>query len=283
MAKLRLPSGRMTRRRFLAGAGGVAAAAVGVEGLLLEPNRLAVTDLTIGAAARPSDTPLRAAVLTDLHLHSIGRLERAVSKAVALSEPDLVIIIGDAIDRADALPVLADFLSLLPAKTPKYATLGNWEHWCGVSLARLAATYGRASVRLLVNESAEIPHRGQVGVLVGVDDLVGGAPDLRRARRGHEDGTDALLLSHCPAYRDSLGAAGSAFSAVLSGHTHGGQIALGPWAPFRPKGSGHYVSGWYRGGGPDLFVSRGIGTSVIPVRLGSVPEVVRLEWFLKSV
>lgn len=61
---------------------------------------------------------------------------------------------------------------------------------------------------------------------------------------------------------------------VLSGHMHGGQVRLLGWAPMRPPGSGDYVAGWYRGpGAPPMYVCRGVGTSVLPVRIGARPEV----------
>jgi predicted MPP superfamily phosphohydrolase len=67
---------------------------------------------------------------------------------------------------------------------------------------------------------------------------------------------------------------------MLSGHTHGGQIAPFGLAPFRPRGSGRYVSGWYRDAVPALYVSRGIGTSVIDARYRAVPEVPVFDWEL---
>ena len=63
------------------------------------------------------------------------------------------------------------------------------------------------------------------------------------------------------------------FSLCLSGHTHGGQITFAGWAPFRPVGSGHFVRGFYDVPGCRLYVSRGLGTSVLPFRWGSAPEI----------
>ncbi len=60
---------------------------------------------------------------------------------------------------------------------------------------------------------------------------------------------------------------------MLSGHTHGGQLSLFGFAPLRPNGSGRYVSGWYRDGAIALYVSRGLGVSILPVRIGVVPEI----------
>jgi hypothetical protein len=67
---------------------------------------------------------------------------------------------------------------------------------------------------------------------------------------------------------------------LLAGHTHGGQVAPFGLALTLPSGSGRYVAGWYRDAGPPMYVSRGIGTSLIPVRLGATPELVRFEWQL---
>ncbi|MCK5075659.1 MAG: hypothetical protein KAR38_04750 [Calditrichia bacterium] len=67
---------------------------------------------------------------------------------------------------------------------------------------------------------------------------------------------------------------------MLSGHTHGGQITFFGLAPILPRGSGKYVSGWYEKEKIKLYVSRGIGTSVIPFRFMSLPEIVCLDWAL---
>jgi predicted MPP superfamily phosphohydrolase len=56
-------------------------------------------------------------------------------------------------------------------------------------------------------------------------------------------------------------------------YTHGGQVSLLGIRPFMPPGCGDYVQGWYRERGPDLYVSRGIGTSILPIRIGARPEV----------
>lgn len=54
------------------------------------------------------------------------------------------------------------------------------------------------------------------------------------------------------------------------------------WAPLRPPGSGRYVNGWYRERKPHLYVSRGIGTSVLPLRFGAPPEVACFDWQLHA-
>ena len=64
------------------------------------------------------------------------------------------------------------------------------------------------------------------------------------------------------------------YDLCLAGHTHGGQLAVGGWTPIRPVGSGRFVAGFYDVLGCSHFVSRGAGTSVLPLRLGARAEVV---------
>lgn len=267
---------RLSRRAFLgaAGAGGLGLGALALEGFVLGPHRLRVSHEVVGAPDGGT-AGLRLAVLADLHLDQVDPFLEGVAEAVTTARPDTVLLVGDSIDRADRLPVLRDFLALLPHGVPRYATLGNWEYWSGVDLGALGATYESGGVRLLVNEAAVL---APGAVVYGLDDSLTGRPSI--------DGLNAvpdgqvLLLSHCPEYRDRLDPGiADRIAAVLSGHTHGGQVALGRWAPVLPPGSAGYVSGWYRDGGPDLFVTRGIGTSLVPVRLGSPPEVVVVDWY----
>lgn len=266
----------MDRRRFLATlAAGSAGVGLGLQGSWGEPNRLEVTRHELRTASPPSArfSPLTVVQVSDLHLRSLRPFHRRIARAVAEARPDVVLLTGDTVDREDALPLLDRFLAMLDARLPKFAILGNWEHWSGVSLDELARVYERWNCRLLVNES--VVHRGLT--LTGVDDSTGGEPGLAAALRGVEPSPAHLLLAHSPGFRDRLGEvelAAYPFAAMLSGHTHGGQLALNGWAPLLPPGSGRYARGWFRDGdGPPLYVSRGLGTSVIPLRLGAVPEV----------
>lgn len=283
----------LSRRHFLLG-GAAAVVALAVDGVLIEPNWIAVTRHTIGSLA-PGAAPLHLVQLTDLHLHSVGGHEERVAAAVHALDPDVLVLTGDSIDRADGLAALRDFLALLPNRAVKVATLGNWEHWAGVDLDVLRRTYAAAGVQLLVNRSLRVTHWGRAVLISGVDDSTAGRPDVREALRGEEPAANQLLLAHSPLFRDQLLArngslivrgedfAGHSPSFMLSGHTHGGQVTLFGWAPLVPPGSGRYVRGWYRDPGrPPLYVSRGIGTSLVPVRLFATPEVASFQWHLRA-
>lgn len=286
---------RITRRRFLAG--GALGLAVTAAGVVYDTGRVTVTRnvLLDPADPRRMERPLRLVQLSDLHLRDFDDHARAVVNRVNSLDPDVVVFTGDSIDQPDALAILQAFLAGLSPRAEKFAVLGNWEHWARVDLNDLRATYASAGCRLLVNESIALNHSGHPVLITGLDDSTAGSPDLAAALSGRAPAANHVVLAHSPAYRDVLvNAAGTARSGevamfsghpitcVLSGHTHGGQVNLLGWAPLRPPGSGRYVSGWYRESWPQLYVSRGIGTSVAPIRLGAPPEIAHFEWHMSD-
>jgi predicted MPP superfamily phosphohydrolase len=263
-----------SRRSFLFAAGAGAVALAGVRAFLWEPRRLTITRHRLGTG----DRTIRVAQLTDLHIQRLGDYEADVARETMALAPDVIVITGDAIDNGERIAVLDEFLALLDPATPKYAIMGNWDHWAGVTAAQLRAVYERHGCRLLVNQSVIHAHNGLAVRLTGVDDLVSGVPSLDHVTPG--DGEVAhILLAHCPAYREyAERAAPGRFTAMLSGHTHGGQVRVLGIAPILPRGSGGYVSGWYREADRlPLYVSRGIGTSGIHARFFAPPEVALFE------
>src|SRR6478752_6776428 len=168
---------RLSRRQWLAAAGCGVVAAVGSDGWLVEPNRTIVTSHSLLAGGNDGSTT-RIVQLTDLHLHDVGHHVRAVAAQTTALRPDLIALTGDSLDRNDALPLLGEFLELLPSETPKVAVLGNWEHWAGVDTSELRSLYDRYHCRLLVNESTSFTLRGRSLAFTGLDDFVGGTPNL---------------------------------------------------------------------------------------------------------
>lgn len=279
---------RMSRRRFVALAGGGAVAALAGDAWLIEPRWVQFTHHAVNARTSAEQRAVRFVQITDLHLQQVGRMHRWIAAEVNRLAPDFIVLTGDSVDRADKLGELRSFLSMLDRATPKYAILGNWEHWSRVNLDQLDSLYRAASCWLLINDHAVHETGGRAVRITGMDDLIGGRPNSRKAMGGTADADAHLVLAHCPKHRDVLDRvevpiavekpAPSTFFAdatlVLSGHTHGGQVNLFGWAPMVPKGSSAYVRGWFREPGkPPMYVCRGIGTSVVPVRLGARPEV----------
>jgi uncharacterized protein len=218
----------------------------------------------------------RVVQLSDLHIQRFDVAEKAIAKQVQGLRPDLVLLTGDAIDKADALPFLQSFLAAL-GSVPVVAVPGNWEHWSGVDFTALETVFlNQPNGKFLLNQQQSFTAKGRTVHLVALDDFTAGQPDaqLLTTSQPHEP---SILIQHSPGFFDQAEVRrrmqSQRFSLCLSGHTHGGQITLAGWAPFRPVGSGQFVSGFYDVPGCHLYVSRGLGTSVLPFRWGSAPEI----------
>ncbi|HRK32182.1 MAG TPA: metallophosphoesterase [Tepidisphaeraceae bacterium] len=244
--------------------------------LLVEPNCVEVTYHGESPGGRP---PIRIAVLSDLHLDGVGYRERVVIDQLRAVRPDILILAGDVVDEPDDLPALRTLLSQFDVPHA-VAILGNWERWGDVPLEQLHTLYRDHNVALLVNTGVQFPVDGRQVRLLGLDDATAGTPRLDLAIRGQEavDAELMILVQHSPGFFAAKSADAElpdkALDLCLSGHTHGGQITLLGWAfgPL-PPGSGPFVAGRYETAACPLYVSRGIGTSVLPVRIFARPEI----------
>jgi predicted MPP superfamily phosphohydrolase len=220
-----------------------------------------------------SGKTIKLAQLSDLHISKIGTIERKTLEQIKKLQPQIILLSGDVIDRHDSLPALKSFLTQLPPAI-KVAILGNWEHWSGVDLKALAALYADNDVTLLINQCASMSEHGIRLSIAGFDDYTAGQPDVDRALSSCSREDPIIIAEHSPGLFDeppSPGMSRPAFS--LAGHTHGGQLAIGNKAIFTPRGSGRFVAGWYSTQWGDLYVSKGVGTSVLPLRIGARPEI----------
>ena len=243
---------------------------------LVEPNWVAVTHHGKSPAGR---SPIRIAVLSDLHLDGVGYRERVVIERLREVRPDILVLAGDVVDEPGDLPALRTLLSQLDV-AHAVAVLGNWEYWGDVPIEQLHALYREHKVELLVNAAVQYSVDGHAVRLVGLDDATAGTPRLDLAIRGPEETAAGLtiLVQHSPGFfaakSAGVGLPNKAFDLCLSGHTHGGQITLFGWAfgPL-PPGSGPFVAGQYETAACPLYVSRGLGTSLLPMRLFVRPEL----------
>ncbi|HEY6852761.1 MAG TPA: metallophosphoesterase [Gemmatimonadales bacterium] len=266
---------RISRRRFLGITGTTVAAALG-EGFLREPTAIAVSrhDLVVPGLA-PALAGLRVACLSDVHLHGgVSRAARAASERLAHERPDVVVLAGDVCNRRSDLPHLSAWAREARGTRATFATLGNWEHDAGIDRATAAGAYGRSGVELLYNSRGRVVVGGAALTIVGIDDPVLGEPDVAAAVATLAAGDPALWVVHAPGFVDTIprGVYPQPL-AVLAGHTHGGQVRLPFWTPYTPEGSGRFVAGWYRDTLAPLYVTRGIGTVVLPARFCSPPEL----------
>ena len=245
-------------------------AAIGY-GFGVSPHDVEVTNHDL--RANPEIPAIRIAQLSDLHITSQGLREAAIAEQLQIIHPDLIVLSGDVIDRHDTLPILDQFLSTL-GTTNKVAILGNWEHWSDVDFDALSSVYQRHNVRLLINTRTIYNIHSRVLHVAGMDDFTAGQPDRKLMLPPAQDGT-TVLIQHSPGWFEHPDARQSNGHAdlCLSGHTHGGQVALMGMPLWTPRGSGSYSAGFYQAPGCKLYVSKGLGTSILPVRLGAKPEI----------
>ena len=223
--------------------------------------------------------PIRVAQLSDLHLNEIGHREHRIAQELERIKPHIVVLSGDVIDQADALPVLDAFLGMLGDST-KLAVLGNWEYWSGVNLTDLRYLYEeKHGVDLLVNQEIIYKIGSRRIRFVGLDDFTAGKPELGFAADGIGR-VMTVLVQHSPGWFESAAAKTSKtrYDLCVSGHTHGGQVTLFGLVLYTPPGSGSYKAGFYKTASCDLYVSKGLGTSVLPFRLGARPEIAVFEF-----
>lgn len=239
------------------------AVAVALYAWAIEPNWLEVTHHSV---ILPVSSPVTVAQISDLHIHRIGPLEEAVIQAVVDEHPDLIVLTGDLYDTEGGKAAAEAFVKRLSAPLGVWYVPGNWEHWTNPQ--RTDGFLGGDGAKTLFNDGARL--REDLW-LVGFDDALAGAPQLENGLANVPAGAVTIGLFHSPAF---FAHAQSRISLALAGHTHGGQVRV-PWwgAPWLPPGSGPYVAGWYDGEASRMYVSRGIGTSILPIRFACRPEV----------
>jgi predicted MPP superfamily phosphohydrolase len=236
---------------------------LGTYAFWIEPNWIEVTHHNVSA---PLSRPVKIAHLTDIHTSGLGRRELKMLQLLEAEQPDLIVITGDSINVTADYPGLRDVLIRLHAPLGVWLVRGNHEDWWPVK--NESEFYQSTGVKLLLNSSSRV--RDDMW-LVGFDDLFAGSPDLSKAFAGVPDAVYKIAMFHSPTYFDQV--AGRC-NLALAGHTHGGQVRLPLIGPlWLPPFSGEFVGGWFERQGTRLYVSRGVGTSVVDVRFLSRPEI----------
>jgi predicted MPP superfamily phosphohydrolase len=221
---------------------------------------------------------LRIVHLTDIH-HSLFTPLEDIERAVHLANrlrPDLIALTGDYITLSSSyIWPAARALGKLRARLGVFAVLGNHDFQVGAEEITRALRVQR--IRVLRNAHFALRARSATLWMVGVDDLWWGADDLPAALRAVPARDPRILLCHNPIGIRQAAEYGIDF--VLSGHTHGGQLRLPVVGSLygRSKLGTRFVEGWNRLDGTQIYVSRGIGKVLLPVRLGCPPEIACLR------
>jgi len=240
--------------------------------------RITITEQRLWLAGLPQCfRGFRIVQLSDIHHSLFVPLDHvaAVVEATNLLQPDLVALTGDFVtySRASIEPV-AEVLGTLRANAGVVAVLGN--HDFRVGAAPIVKALRRRRINVLRNRHILLHRRGETLPIAGVDDYRYGA-DINKAMHGIPRDAATVLLAHNPRL---IGlAAFHGVSLMLSGHTHGGQVNLPLLGSIygRSPEQLRFKIGWDRLGSTQIYVSRGIGTVVLPWRLRCPAEIPHLE------
>lgn len=230
---------------------------------IIEPQWIEVTEHSIYA---PVERDLKLVQISDLHTNGLGRIEKKVIELVNELSPDLIVLTGDVSSPGGTFEKYKEVLARFRAQLGVYFVPGNWEYWAPPGdLNELLVSAGLVD---LTNKNVQINKKLWI---VGFDDALEGNPRENEALKDIPVDAFKIGLFHSPVYFESIH---EKLNVALSGHTHGGQVRI-PLVPalWLPDGSSGYVNGWYSKGKSKMYVSRGIGTSVLPFRLFCRPEI----------
>jgi len=232
------------------------------------PADFEVTTHDVGSASR---SKVRVVQISDLHIQHFGERESRLALSILDLKPDVITFTGDIIDDPKNQQPLESFLGALES-VPRVAVLGNWEYWSGIDIGWLRKIYESSpNSHLLINQTALVAIRDREFKFVGLDDFTAGKPKTSLIQRP-TIGSTTIVLQHSPGiFHQTTGS--SKDQVCLSGHTHGGQVTFYGRALWTPPGSGDFLAGWYATAECKLYVSRGIGTSILPIRLSARPEI----------
>lgn len=255
-------------------------------GFWLEPQRLVVTRAELELPGWPRElSGLRVALLSDLHVGSPFWDLQALSRLVARTNaehPDLILLAGDyqINDVPGGVFVGPDDIAhgLAPLRAPLgvFAVLGNHDWWNDGERTRRA--FEANGIKVLEESSQRIERSGKSFLVVGLADQITRPSDPQAALSALPSHVPTLLLVHEPDVFETFPRLGLSPTLTLAGHTHGGQV----WLPLLgrrvvpSKFGERYAYGHVTENGRHLYVTSGVGTSVMPVRFLVPPEIAML-------
>ena len=255
--------------------------ALGVWAFLIEPNQLVTDHVTIVLpASSTASQPIRIAAIGDIHAGSpfinAAKL-RQIVEVTNNQHSDLIVLLGDYMVRKGLVQrpmdpeIIASVLKDLHAPLGVFAVLGNHDNWFNGE--RVMRAFESNGIDVLDNEVRELKRAEHSVWLVGLADAWTGRHNVAGALNQVPPGASIILLTHNPdIFRDQIP---DRVQLTLAAHTHGGQVNL-PFAGrlIVPSQYGQeYAAGIVKEKGRTMFVTTGIGTSILPVRFRVPPEI----------
>ena len=258
----------------------IVAVALALWGFWLEPASLRVATHRLSLPHWPAAcADLSIAVISDLHVGSpfngVAKLERVVAETQN-AKPDLVLLAGDFVIQGVrggqfvAPEVTSAKLGELAAPLGVFAVLGNHDWW--LDGPRVRHAFETSRIPVLENRAVELRRGDCAFWLAGIGDFWEGRPDINGTLENVPPDAPVLVLTHNP---DVFPDVPERVALTIAGHTHGGQVRVPLIGrPIVPSAHGErYAIGTVVEGGRHLFVTPGVGTSILPVRFLVPPEI----------
>lgn len=210
--------------------------------------------------------------ITDLHTVRMGWREQLTIRDLKRIKPDLIIMTGDYVESNTDFDQLEELLTEIDKIAPTIASLGNNDYCCK---ERVEAAFAETQITLLENQAAVLTDGADSVYVIGLEDNFTWRDDYFAATDGVPPGAPRIVLGHAPAIAEKIDPDG--VQLILTGHLHGGQILVPFYGPLARNtvcfATKMYTAGLYHVDGMNLYSNRGIGTSVVPLRFLSRPEI----------
>lgn len=218
--------------------------------------------------------------ISDLHNAEFGYDNEKLINKINELKPDMIVVTGDIVDSNHTdIDIAISFVNQAAKIYPVYYVTGNHEYWLSKDdQTRLIHGIVQAGGIILDNENVDISVGNSNFCLIGLDENSLTSNTLKNMMEKIENSNLSVVLAHEPQYLSQYALTGC--DLVLAGHAHGGQFVLpflgavvAPDQGFFPQ----YTSGKHQEKQTTMYISRGLGNSIIPVRLFNAPEIVCIE------
>lgn len=247
----------MTRRRFLCLALAAIPGVSATHAIAYDRERLKVNTVSLNRGS----AECRYIHFSDLHFTGDSPLTQKVIEEFRILKPNFACFTGDLIESEGHKRGAFAFISALGC--PVYGIPGNHDYSCNVPFAEFARAFAATG-------GAWLEDRGILAAKGGVE--IFGLAGMSARTVGRPKAEHRILLTHYPLAVDAVG--DNRFSVILAGHSHGGQVRVPLFGPlYLPQGVGGYDLGRYETPAGTMYVSAGLGTSMLPVRINCQPDI----------
>lgn len=221
---------------------------------------------------------LRIAYASDIHYGTLFKRDRVLDLARCLQEmqADIILLGGDYGEDTASSHAFFDVFPLLQAPLGVYAVMGNHDHMgSDRAFGHLLEAIRRGGITPLVNDAVHLQRDGARLCICSVDDVKRGQPDFGPLRDMAKSADFTIFVPHSPdMFPAALKQPDFTFDLGLAGHTHGGQLViLGHSLHSSSRYGDRFRSGWMRLEDKDIMVTHGVGTSLLPIRIGAPAQI----------